>query len=38
MPKKDVGICLELARELEVTLPVVQQCYDAGIAESAKKN
>ena len=27
MPKKDVG-----------TLPVVQQCYDAGIAESAKQN
>ena len=38
MPKKDVGTCLELADELGVTLPVVQQCYEAGIAESAKKN
>ena len=36
--KKDVGTCLELAHELGVTLPVVQQCYDAGIAESAKQN
>ncbi len=33
MPAKDVSTCLQLADELGVSLPMVQQCFDAGVAE-----
>lgn len=33
MPKKDVSTCLGLAGELGVALPMVQQCFDAGVLE-----
>ena len=33
MPEKDVSTCLQLADELGVSLPMVQQCFDAGKAE-----
>lgn len=32
MPAKDVSTCLKLAAELGVSLPMVQQCFDAGKA------
>ena len=32
MPEKDISTCLALARELNVPLPMVQQCFDAGKA------
>ncbi|MXW50297.1 MAG: NAD(P)-dependent oxidoreductase [Gammaproteobacteria bacterium] len=32
MPEKDVSTCLKLAEELGVSLPMVQQCFDAGKA------
>ena len=33
MPEKDVSTCLQLAEDLNVRLPMVQQCFDAGKAE-----
>ena len=33
MPEKDVSTCLQLAEELGVVLPIVQQCFDAGKSE-----
>ena len=33
MPEKDVSTCLQLAQDLGVSLPMVQQCFDAGKAE-----
>lgn len=36
MPAKDVSTCLRLAEKLEVSLPVVQECYKAGLAEAEK--
>ena len=33
MPEKDISICLQLAQALGVSLPMVQQCFDAGKAE-----
>ena len=34
MPAKDVSICLDVADSLGITLPMVQQCFDAGKAEA----
>lgn len=36
MPAKDVSTCLRLAEKLEVSLPIVQECYNAGLAEAKK--
>ncbi len=36
MPKKDVSTCLKLAQELGVSLPMVQQCFDAGKVEAER--
>ena len=36
MPAKDVSTCLRLAEKLGVSLPIVQECYKAGLAEVAK--
>ena len=36
MPAKDVSTCLRLAEKLGVSLPIVQECYNAGLAEGAK--
>lgn len=33
MPEKDVSTCLQLAHELGVSLPMVQQCFNAGKAK-----
>ena len=33
MPKKDVSTCLQVADELGMSLPMLQQCFDAGTAE-----
>ncbi len=33
MPAKDVSTCLQLAKDLGVSLPMVQQCFDGGKAE-----
>ncbi len=33
MPEKDVSTCLQLADALGVSLPMVQQCFDAGRSE-----
>ena len=35
MPAKDVSTCLQLAEELGVSLPMVQQCLDRGKVEAA---
>ena len=33
MPEKDVSTCLQVADELGVSIPMVQQCFDAGTSE-----
>ncbi len=33
MPEKDISTCLQLANALDVSLPMVQQCFEAGKAE-----
>ena len=33
MPEKDVSTCLQVADELGVSMPMVQQCFDAGTSE-----
>ncbi len=33
MPEKDVSTCLQLAEALGISLPMVQQCFDAGKVE-----
>ena len=38
MPEKDVSTCLQLAEDLGVTLPMVQQCFAAGKAELERQD
>ncbi|MEM7098611.1 MAG: NAD(P)-dependent oxidoreductase [Pseudomonadota bacterium] len=36
MPRKDVSTCLQLADALGVSLPMVQQCFEAGTLEAER--
>ena len=36
MPAKDVGTCLQVADAMGLSLPMVQQCFDAGTAAAHK--